>query len=169
MTIVDKIIASIQAAVFMPQESSGGSVVGPTPLRGVQPPTPPEQTPISVYYHDDPTLNMMTSTMTFPCAIVKLLSNGNIVREGGQAKERVTAAVFFVDVTEFDFDAVENERIIDACKQRALTWIGSLNTGGTLNATVTRTQRVYDQYDDILTGYGLSVDIIETSGFCLKS
>lgn len=139
MTIVEKIIQSIGDAVGVP-----------------------------VYYHDEPTLNVKTSTMSFPCAIFQLLVNGNIVQEAGQMKEQVTAAVFFVDRSEFDFDAKNNERIIGDCKALAFSWLSSLNTSGMLNVqAVNRTSRVYDRYDDILTGFGVSVDIMELVGECL--
>lgn len=140
MTIVDKIIASIKGAL-----GDG----------------------FPVYYHDEPTLNVMTSTMEFPCALFQLLVNGRVVREAGQAKEAVTAAVFFVERSEFDFDAVQNEQVIDRCKKRAFAWLGSVNGGGLVDVlAVNRTTRVYDRYDDILTGFGVSVDIKEQVGEC---
>lgn len=140
MTIVEKIIASIKG------ELGDG---------------------FPVYYHDEPTLNVMTSTMEFPCALFQLLTNGRVVREAGQAKESVTAAVFFVERSEFDFDAVQNEQVIDRCKKRAFAWLGSVNGGGLVDIlAVNRTTRVYDRYDDILTGFGVSVDLKEQVGEC---
>ena len=141
MTIVDKIIQSIEDACG-----------------------------VSVYYHDEPTLNVMTSSMAFPCALFQLLNNGRLVQEAGQIKEAVTAAVFFVDKSEFDFDAVENERIIEGCKVLAFDWLSSLNGGGLLGVqAVNRTSRVYDRYDDILTGFGVSVDLVELTGDCIRT
>lgn len=120
-----------------------------------------------VYYHDESTLNEMTSRMQFPCALVRLLSQGRIVMEGGQAKERVSAAVFFVERSRFDFDATENETIIDRCKGRAMAWLFTLTASHDLQLEeITRTSRVYDRYDDILTGYGVLAEIKETNGIC---
>ena len=140
MTIVDKIISSIKTAMGFK---------------------------FPVYYHDEPTLNVMASEMKFPCAIFQLLSSGRVER-GPQARETVTAAVFFVEpATEWDDDAVANEVIIDRCKTNAMTWLSSLNTSGLLEASgVVRTSRVYDRYDDILTGFGVSVDLTELYGIC---
>lgn len=120
----------------------------------------------AVYYHDDPTLNLMTQTMEFPCAIFLLLTTGNADREGGTMKERVTASVFFVEPSQFDFDADENEVIIDRCKGRAFEWLMSLNGSEYVDLVeLTRTSRTYDRYDDILTGYGVQADIREMVGF----
>ena len=138
MTIVDKIIQSITDA-----------------------------TGLKVYYHDEPTLNVMTSTMTMPCALFQLLNGGRTVMEGGQLKERVTAAVFFVNLSQYDFDAVKNEQIIDVCKGYAFAWLATLPSSPLLVLeAVNGTERVYDRYDDILTGFGVSVDLMETVGYC---
>lgn len=139
MTIVEKIIASIQAEL------------------GADFP---------VYYHDEPTLNLMTSQMQFPCALFQLLTTGNAVNEAGQIKERVSAAVFFVEPSQFDFNAVDNERIIDRCKAKAFAWVNALSADPWLSlSALNRTTRVYDQYDDILTGFGVFVDLTELNGW----
>lgn len=141
MTIVEKIIQSIKAS----QEEG-----------------------FEVYYHDEPTLNLMTSGMTFPCAVFQLLTTGDVVQEAGQTKEVVSAAVFFVEPSDFDFDAIENETIIDRCKGRAFAWLQSLAADPLVElAELTRTSRVYDQYDDIVTGFGVLADIKEINGICI--
>ena len=141
MTIVDKIIGSIKAAL-------GDD--------------------FAVYYHDEPTLNLMTQTMQFPCALFYLLTSGTAEAEGGQMKERVTAAVFFVEPSQYDFNAVENERIIDRCKRRCFAWLLSMNGSADIDVySINRTERVYDRFDDILTGFGVSVDLKELQGECI--
>lgn len=138
MTIVEKIIHTINDATGLP-----------------------------VYYHDEPTLNVITSKMEFPCALFYLLSQGRTVQEGGQIKERVTAAVFFVNLSEFDFDAVKNEQVIDVCKGYAFRWLSSFSASPLLTLENNNgTERVYDKFDDILTGFGLSVDLKESEGYC---
>ena len=140
MTIVDKIINSIKA------------------VHGADFP---------VYYHDDPTLNLMTQTMEFPCALLILLTRGRVPNIGGQLKEQVSAAVFFVEAQKgVDFDAVQNEVVIDRCKNRALAWLMSLPSSTYVeNVTEAQSARIYDKYDDILTGYGVQADLREVVGF----
>lgn len=140
MTIVDKIIESIKAA---------------------------HGDDFPVYYHDEPTLNLLTSQMDFPCALLQFITTGTVVSEAGQMKERVSAAVFFVEPSQFDFDAIENETIIDRCKGMAMAWLLTLSGSPELQLeNITRTSRVYDRYDDILTGYGVLAEIKETNGIC---
>lgn len=120
-----------------------------------------------VYYHDEPTLNLMTSQMTFPCAIMQLLTTGDAVQESGQVKERVSVAVFFVEPSDFDFDAAENETIIHRCKGRAFLWLLGLAADPLVELVeLTRTSRVYDRYDDILTGFGVLAEVQELTGNC---
>lgn len=156
MTIVDKIINSIHAVLDWDETV--------TDTNGVQ--TTVHHT-FPVYYHDDPTLNLMTQTMEFPCALLILLTRGRVPNIGGQLKEQVSAAVFFVEAQEgIDFDAVQNEVVIDRCKQRALSWLMSLPSSTDVEIVAeAQSARIYDKYDDILTGYGVNVDLREVVGF----
>ena len=131
MTIIEKIRASIQ------------SVHGES---------------FAVYYHDEPTINLIADTMTLPCAIVQLITQGELNEQSGQWREVVSAVVFFVDKSEFDFDADANERIIDKCKRRALRWLASLPMDANLDIVrLERTSRVYERFDAILTGFAVMV------------
>ena len=85
-----------------------------------------------------------------------------VASEGGT----VSAAVFFVEPSQFDFDAEENETIIDRCKKKAFAWISYLPYSLDVELVdVTRTSRVYDRYDDILTGFGILAEIKEAVGW----
>lgn len=138
MTIIDKIISSIQ------------SVHGDN---------------FPVYYHDEPTLNVIAETMSFPCAIVQLLTTGNAKIDNGQIRESVSAAVFFVEPSEFDFDAVENEEIIDRCKRRAFRWLLTLPMDEWISLdAIERTSRAYERFDAILTGFGVLARLSELEG-----
>ena len=151
MTIVENIIASIHAALDWEETVVDGNGNEVQVLHEYP-----------VYYGDEFFLNMATSHIKIPCAFVKLITSGTFVPEGQQWKERVTAAVFFVDKTEMDVNPVINEQIIDGCKWNANSWLDSLNAYPHLEMVrVERTARVYEQYDDILTGFGVMVDLME--------
>ena len=118
-----------------------------------------------VYYHDDPTLNIIADSMSLPCAIVQLITQGRVEQQSGQWREVVSAAVFFVDRSEFDFDADDNEAVIDHCKVRALQWLAALPMDDALELVrVERTGRVYERFDAILTGFALMVELREIEG-----
>lgn len=137
MTIIEKIKNSIEGAVSIP-----------------------------FYYHAGGELNNILDGAEFPCAYAFLLESGTIADVNGLYHERISLAVFFCDLTEFDFDSFDNERIIDECKQRAFTWLSSLRMSDDLSVvSVTSTSRVYDQFDAVVTGYGVQVTIEEEEGF----
>lgn len=118
-----------------------------------------------VYYHDDPTMNLIADTMELPAAIVQLITQGELDQTSGQWREIVSAVVFFVDRSDFDFDADENEKIIDQCKRRALRWLAGLQLDEELDLVRwERTSRVYERFDAILTGFAVMVDLRETEG-----
>lgn len=121
-------------------------------------------TGFAVYYHDDPTMNIIADTMTLPAAIVQLITQGELDQTSGQWREVVSAAVFFVDRSDFDFDADENEKIIDQCKRRALRWLAGLQLGDLDLVRWERTSRVYERFDAILTGFAVMVDLREREG-----
>ena len=119
----------------------------------------------AVYYHDDPTMNLIADTMTLPAAIVQLITQGELDQQSGQWREVVSAAVFFVDRSEFDFNADDNEQIIDQCKRRALRWLASLQFDPNIDLVRwSRTSRVYERFDAILTGFAVMVDLKEWEG-----
>lgn len=119
----------------------------------------------AVYYHDDPTMNIIADTMELPAAIVQLITQGELDQTSGQWREIVSAVVFFVDRSEFDFDADENEKIIDQCKRRALRWLAGLQLDEDLDLVRwERTSRVYERFDAILTGFAVMVDLREREG-----
>lgn len=103
----------------------------------------------------------------FPVAFFVLLNTGNLNTETSNYRERVDVAMFFVKPTEFDFESVENEQIIAECKSYAFQWLNSLYLGGDLRyITTLNTSRVYNQMDDILTGYAVRVRLEELVGMC---
>lgn len=118
-----------------------------------------------VYYHDDPTMNLIADNMDLPAAIVQLITQGTIDQQSGQYREVVSAAVFFVDKSEFDFDADDNEQVIDQCKRRCLRWLAALPLDTDLDLVRwERTSRVYERFDAILTGFAVMVDLREREG-----
>lgn len=105
----------------------------------------------------------MGDQVSFPVAFFVLLNNGNLVNRN--YAERVDVAMFFVKPTEFDFNSLDNEEIIEECKQYAVQWLNSLYLGGALRYIATlNTSRVYNQMDDILTGWAVRVRLEELVG-----
>ena len=113
---------------------------------------------------DDINVQMEDQT-NFPVAFFVLLNNGNLNDTGQNYRERVDVAVFFVQPTEFDFNSIENESLIENCKDYATLWLNSLFLDGELRYISTlNTSRVYNQTDTILTGFAVRVRLEEMMG-----
>lgn len=126
-------------------------------------------TGLTCLYGSLDSINVQMGDQTeFPVAFFVLLNNGSLDDRSSNYRERVDVAMFFVKPTEFDFESIENEAIISECKQCAFQWLNSLFLGGDLRyITTLNTSRVYNQMDDILTGYALRVRLEELVGECI--
>lgn len=137
MTIIEKIKQSVEGATGMP-----------------------------FLYHAAGELNELIARCgELPVAYSFLIDSGTIDDVNGRYHERVTLAVMFCDKTEFDFNALENEEIIDRMKVKAYKWMQSLRMSNTLRVvSVNNTQRLYDNTTDILTGFAVNITIEDVSG-----
>lgn len=125
-------------------------------------------------YADEDIQNIKLDTTQSPfCAAVPLAS-GTIDSDTSQYSERVTIALFFGDAMAQpmnDYDAIENERIIDDCKRRAFLWLASMHNSADMElklVSVNGAQRAYLHLDGNFTGYILNVtlDELESVGIC---
>lgn len=83
----------------------------------------------------------------------------------GRWHDQVQIALFIVDKTDYDPEAIENERIIDDCKREVFKWLVSVkNITAFKVVSVNGSQRVYDEFDDIVTGYGIQATIEDKQG-----
>ena len=137
MTIIEKIKQSVEGATGMP-----------------------------FLYHAAGELNeLLARCNELPVAYSFLIDSGTIDDVNGRYHERVTLAVMFCDKTEFDFNALENEEIIDRMKVKAYKWLQSLRMSNALHVvSVNNTQRLYDNTTDILTGFAVNITIEDVAG-----
>lgn len=137
MSIIDKLKANIESVTGLPFVYGG---------------------------HGD--VNRELDYTSLPCVFAYLLTTSNVTDVNGQLHDRAQIALFFVNKTVFDFDAIENEQIIDGMKRRAFAWYAASRNWVTLNfGTITNAQRVYDEIADaIVTGYALQMTVEEVEG-----
>lgn len=118
-------------------------------------------------YQSEQAINVMLDNADMPCAFAFLLQSNGMNTASGNYRERVTIAVFFVDLTNYDFNSIENEDIISRCKSAAVDWLAALQTSHFFRLiSVNSTQRVYDRFDAIVTGFAVNVTIEEVEGVC---
>lgn len=117
-------------------------------------------------YHAAGELNeLIARCKELPVAYSFLLDSGTIDDVNGRYHERVTLAVMFCDKTEFDFNALENEEIIDRMKVKAYKWMQSLRMSNALRVvSINNTQRLYDNTTDVLTGFAVNITLEDIAG-----
>lgn len=137
MTIIEKIKQSVEVATGMP-----------------------------FLYHAAGEINELIARCgELPITYSFLIDSGTIDDVNGRYHERVTIAVMFCDKTEFDFNAIENEEIIDRMKVKAYKWMKSLRMSNALRiVSVNNTQRLYDNTTEILTGFAVNITIEDVAG-----
>lgn len=111
-------------------------------------------------------INTALDNAPIPCAFSYLLETNAVTDTNGICRERLTIAVFFIDKTQYDFDAIENEDIIDRCKTAAFLWYTQLRMNDQIRPiSINNTMRVYDELADVtVTGYTLNITIEEIQG-----
>ena len=126
-------------------------------------------TPLPFIYADLDTQNILIDNTGVPFAACAPLDSGMVQDEHNQYHERATFEVFFGDLMAQslpDYNAKENERIIDECKMRAYKWLAGLTPAGEIRLiSVNSARRTYLQFDSIVTGYLLNITIEETTGY----
>lgn len=125
--------------------------------------------PLPFVYADLDVQNIELDHVEMPCAACTLLTSGTVTDEHGNYYEQATFAVLFCDLmceSMPDFNARENERIIDVCKQRAFKWLAGLVPGDELQlVSVNGMERAYLERDAVVTGVALSVTVREVQGY----
>lgn len=119
---------------------------------------------ITCLYDSSGDINRRLDYIDYPAAFFTLINRGNLNTTNNIYREVANVVIFFVKTSQFDFESLENEAIIQECKTLALTWFDSLKRNGVLRAFILDTTRVYNYGDTILTGYALNVRIEELEG-----
>lgn len=125
-------------------------------------------TGIPLIYQSEEMVNFLVGEKPVPVGIWYLLQDGQIVSDSasGTIRERIQARIYVGDLTELDFDAIENEKIIDRCKKILFNFIAQLKSDNELEVeSINLSRRFYLHTDEILTGYMVDVTISELSGF----
>lgn len=125
-------------------------------------------TGIPLIYQSEEMVNFLVGEKPVPVGIWYLLQDGQVVSDSasGTIRERIQARIYVGDLTELDFDAIENEKIIDKCKKILFNFIAQLKSDNDLEVeNINLSRRFYLHTDEILTGYMVDVTISELSGF----
>ena len=105
------------------------------------------------------TANVRLDKMPLPAIINLLPVSGKFAISRTQLRDCPNCMIAFADKASFDFDGVENDAIIERCKEYAVTFIRELNKSGLfewMNDEVPYSI-FYDKLDVNITGIMLSL------------
>ena len=110
-----------------------------------------------------------TGRCKFPLVAYLLPPSGVVNFDGPGVRETENGVLAFIDVTEFDFQADANNEIVQAMKEKMISFIQAVNAskhfkpiGGSLRYEV-----LYDKLDFAVTGVTVSLSLQEAVGKCV--
>ena len=120
-------------------------------------------------YADIDMQNVLLDKTGAPFAAAAPVTTTAVSDEHGVYHERATFEIYFGDLMQQslpDYNARENERILDMCKRRAFKWLASFRPSNELRLiSINSMRRTYLQFDAITTGYLISVTLEEVQGY----
>lgn len=124
--------------------------------------------PLPFVYEDADVQNMVFDRIEPPFVACVPITSAAILDARNMYHERITLALWFADrmcENVPEYDAIANERIIDACKRRAFAWCASMFPKKDLElVSINSSERAYLESDAMLTGYMLNVTLEEVEG-----
>ena len=118
------------------------------------------------YYDSGGGLNKLLDSADFEdgktVVFAFLLTSTNLI----DGVESGNFGLFFSKMTEFDFEALENDTIQEACKADAWAFIRRIDRGNVLTVENVRLTRFYDEFSVNVTGVAVNADFSETTGLC---
>ena len=116
------------------------------------------------YYDSGGGLNKMLENANFDdgnCVVFAFLLTSTTLTEG---KESGNIGLFFSKITEFDFEALENDAIQEECKLIAWDFVKRINKGNVLTMGEITLTRFYDEFAVNVTGVAVNAVFTETVG-----
>lgn len=122
-------------------------------------------TGLQLVYGTEEAINRAIGSAQLPCGLLKLMGTSNITTDGGMLTEEPRLSVAVVNLTQFDIDSFDNEDIIAGCKATLENFLLALMASRDLTLeAVTEVSRLYDHYDDIVTGIYATFRLREVVG-----
>ena len=119
---------------------------------------------LQFYYDSGGGLNKMLENANFDdgnCVVFAFLLTSTTLTEG---KESGNIGLFFSKITEFDFEALENDAIQEECKLIAWDFVKQINKGNVLTMGEITLTRFYDEFTVNVTGVAVNAVFSETVG-----
>lgn len=119
-------------------------------------------TGLSLYYGTREEINRVIGYGQTPCGFFTLINSSSVVADGGTITEEIDINLAVVEVTHFDAQSYDNETIIERCKKKCFDFVRATRNGELVfYKSLITSERLYDEFDDIVTGYSVSVRLTD--------
>lgn len=110
-----------------------------------------------------------TGRCKFPLVAYLLPPSGVVNFDGPSVRETENGVLAFIDLTEFDFQADENNEIVQAMKETMINFIKAVNLSGDFKPIGgdVRYDILYDKLDFAVTGVTTALTLKEAVGKCV--
>lgn len=124
---------------------------------------------ITYLYDNWATANVRLDEINMPAVINVLPVSGKFSMSRTQIKDCPNCMLAFADLSELDFDGVENDEIIERCKGYAMQFIKMLNHSGLFEEISGNIPYsvFYDKLDANITGVAIELQLKEIKGMSL--
>ena len=125
---------------------------------------------VSYYFGDWARTNIALDSNILPAIVYVMPASGEIDLSAGNIRDKENALIAFLDKTTFDFEASENNIIVENMKALAMRFFVACNNSGLFDPIGGKLpyRVVYDMLDVNVTGITFEVPIKEVTGKCIK-
>ncbi len=124
-----------------------------------------ESMPMTFVYHAQEAVNEMLDKTVLPAVACYLNQNSNLVNNIGNYCEQSDVLLMFIAKTNFDFNSLTNEAIIETMKLKAFEFVRLVRESSDLKIVGNiRLKKFYDEFDVNITGVGLDITLSEVIG-----
>ena len=122
-------------------------------------------TGLTLMYGSRDGINWAINHNALPAGFFTLIRSSNVDADGLSIKESAEVAVSVIRLSPAEEPGYETEEVIELCRQQVFAYLTALKSSGLLELrSVTRASRIFDEFDDIVCGFGVNIVVKEIDG-----
>ena len=122
-------------------------------------------TGLTLLYGSRDGINWAISHNALPAGFFTLIRSSNVNADGLSIKESAEVAVSVIRLSPAEEPGYKTEEVIEECRQQVFAYLTALKSSGLMNLrSVTRASRIFDEFDDIICGFGVNIIVEEIDG-----
>lgn len=122
-------------------------------------------TGLTLLYGSRDGINWAINHNALPAGFFTLIRSSNVDADGLSIRESAEVAVSVIRLSPAEEPGYETEEVIEECRQQVFAYLTAIKSSGLLELrSVTRASRIFDEFDDIVCGFGVNIVVKEIDG-----